>query len=286
MPPLTEQQINDRRKWIGSSDIAALFDRDPFRTKTEVWLEKTNRLESDKTTAAQKRGHYMEHACITFAEDELNTKIDRDVFVSGAGGLLAANLDGAIRPNGSIQAVVEAKSYVPGSPDHGAWGEDPYTDLVPERVILQTHVQMYCADASLAWVPGAEPAYRRFAFKMYKVERHEGIVDAILEVADDFWCNYVQKDIEPEKFDVPLNVLKRIRREPQSIIEVPDSVVNEWRTARDARLAAERVEKGKLEVLLLAMRDHEAAQCTTGLFRYPEELHHRAKNCPHCGEEA
>lgn len=42
--PITQKQREFRRSHIGSSDIAAILGKDPYKTAYDVWLDKTGQL--------------------------------------------------------------------------------------------------------------------------------------------------------------------------------------------------------------------------------------------------
>lgn len=300
---LTNEQLEERKKSIGSSDVAALFHMDPFKTASEVWLEKTNRLNPDKSKKASRRGHYLEHALLAFAEDELRATVHRKIRVFK--GILAANLDGATGDIAipAFESIVEAKSASDYAPDIEQWGKAG-TDNVPARVILQTHAQMDCADCAIAHVPMVTPVFTyadeseedddgepkgktqlgRFEFRMYAVHRNEDIVSAIRETAERFWRDHVVADKQPEDFQVSVETQKRIKREPKSVVTVDEKLIQRWLDTGEMLKKAKVERRNAQENLLTAMGTAEGARCELGLFVYRQENAGDAKVCE-CGRQ-
>ena len=144
--PITAQQREERKAWLGSSDMAAIMGLDPWRTPADVWAEKTGRLEQQEETSVMRRGNLLEGAILNFAEQELG-KLTRNVRSTVPELHLAANTD-AVADYGDPQnrLPVEAKSVGLWGDAGDDWGQEG-TDEVPERVIVQCHVHMRCLDA-------------------------------------------------------------------------------------------------------------------------------------------
>ncbi len=81
------------------------------------------------------------------------------------------------------------------------------------------------------------------------------IEEIVCTEAASFWYNCVQKDTPPENVIPAEAVMKRIRREPETIVDIPPEcvpLVEQWDELRTARLLAEKVEKkAKGEVINL-----------------------------------
>jgi putative phage-type endonuclease len=302
---LTESQRLERRNHIGSSDVGCLFRLDPFKTVGQLWLEKTGRLEPEKEQSAHKRGHWVEPGLIDFAKDYLgDPSIVRKVRVIGSDPLFASNLDAAVITDDScgfrdrdfsdqptirtdtehilrFSAVIEAKSASGYAVDIAQWGDEG-TDQVPERVILQCQIQMFCAGCDVAYVPALDVSRRRFDYKMYRVSRSEKIIESIIEAGHDFWDRYVKTDTQPDDFQVALAVLKRIRREPESEVEVEDTLVNLWLEAKEQLAEADTRKENAERNLVATLGDAEAGRCSFGLFTYLSQTKRSGPSVKEC----
>ncbi len=158
------------------------------------------------------------------------------------GGPLAANLDGLCRPMG---ANIEAKS-VNGTIDPDEWGE-PWTDQVPPRVIIQTHVAMICGKLSISYVPMVMPIYKRFEFRIFEIKFNPALAAEIRDRAISFWNDNVLAEKPPEDSIGTLEVLKKMKREPETVAEVDDALVQAWEAAKEEEKAANEVAKDAKE---------------------------------------
>lgn len=278
---ITTQQREARRALIGSSDVPALCNVDPYRSLYDLWLEKTGKLEDRLGSEDADRGTDLEPYVLDMFERRMGVRLERNVELRN-GGVFGANLDGAIRigkfrefRNESesgyielgyavdlqIEAVVEAKTTV----DAEAWGEPP--DDIPLRVFVQVQAQMMMAACSIAYIPVLIPKYKRFHFEVYQVLRHDELIAQIKERGEWFWERHVQRDIPPPDTLPHLEALKRIRREPQSLVHLDDEAARLWTNLEIAKQERKRWEQTIEEfqaALLQKLGDAEAGELPDG----------------------
>lgn len=250
--PITEQQKERRKNYIGASDVAALFGLDPFRTPYDVYLEKTDKLERDRaTTAALERGTFLESAILNWFVHTTGLAITRNQFRSAkpTGIPLGSNCDAIVNDNNN---PVEAKSQ--GAYATEVWG-DPGTDELPDRVILQAHAQMICTATAFCYVPVYLP-YRDF--QLFQVELRKEISVSIIERVCSFWDDNVQKDIPPEGLP-SLSVIKRVKRTPNKVTEIDLVLVEAYEELRQAYGEAGARKEQAQAAILAALGDAEAA---------------------------
>lgn len=266
---ITEEQKAERVKYIGSSDIAALFtdtegkSLDPFKTAKDVWITKFYELENKERdeTKPQSRGHRYESALIEFAESELGCKIETNPvklrFICESHPIFACNLDGytLISP----ASIVEAKT----TGLTGEWGE-PGTDDVPFRVNLQVQHQMLCTGLERAYIAVLLGRWG-LTEEIYVVDRNESIINAIIERGEQFWNDYVITGTPPPDSETGnIQLLKRIHRQPEKYADVPLYDVINWESAKEVRLLMEKQEKELFAKVIEALGDAEGARLTDG----------------------
>src|SRR5262252_6985451 len=205
-----------RRRYLGSSDMAAIIGKDPWgRTAGDVFCEKTGRIANIRDTVPMALGSYLEPAILSWTEDQLETPLQRDQFVIHAGGILAANLD-ALAPHNRPPAVVEAKSAgLIGRPHYLEEFGTPGTDEVPMHVMIQVQHQMACLEQQ----PGIPPIAHAIVpalligrgFVLYRVEKHQGLVEALVEEGERFWHDHVEANMPPREAP-SLRTLQRLLR--------------------------------------------------------------------------
>ena len=269
---ITKEQREERKKFIGSSDVAALFGLDPFKTSADVYAEKVFTIAEPNTTSDSiKIGNRHESACVDFVREALGVSVVTDPkllrFICPDHQIFACNLDAYTASDFMFQdtkitnenVIIEAKTT--GLADE--WGE-PGTDEAPYRVLLQVHHQMLCTgwDKAVIVVLMGKFGLRE---ELYYVRRNKVICDAIIEKCTDFWNGHVKTKIPPPD-SIPANIdlFSRIERIPESFAEVPDEVIRAWDEARRVRLDAEKAEKEAKARMLLDLGDAEAAKLSNG----------------------
>lgn len=263
---ISAQQREARRNYIGSSDAPAILGLDPYRSASDVWLEKTGQVDDFEGNNDTRRGTFLEPAILDWAAWKLGQQFKRNVMGCDHQLAIAANFDGI---NGDGGFIVEAKSSV----NADEWGEEG-TDQVPERVVAQTHHAMLVAGRGIrtAYVPVLLPGFRSFDFRLYKIERNDDLAAEIGRRGAAFMVDYVRPKIRPDDFKPSIEVLKRIRRELGKVTTVESEVADTWIIARAARLKAEKFEEEAERALLAAIGDAEAADHPGGRITYLEQF--------------
>jgi len=250
--PITAKQVERRKQYLGSSDMAAICGLNPWDTAKDVWIKKVFPLTPGKGTEATERGIYLESGLLDFASQKTGYKIIRNQF--RAKGIFGANLDGLARLNGSSMPIgFEAKTTNLSA----EWGEED-TDQVPDYVALQCHHQMYCADLERVFIPVLTTSFGRLDMRLYKIERDDALIAKLVKIGTDWWEAYVVPKIQPA--DGPparIELLKRIEREPGKIVDIPDDLVAHWDDIRRRRLDTKKLEEEALAYILQALGDAE-----------------------------
>lgn len=217
---LTAEERAWRRNHIGSSDIAALFGLDPYKTATAIFWEKVEEMPEEEGEALET-GNLLEEPIIQWCEKRIGHAIERKVRLvsqGNDGGVFSANLDGRVRRSG-----VEAKF----SGNFERWGDEG-TDQVPERVIMQTQEQCYVGDLEEVLVPAFIVDYRA-SFRLYRVKRHPDLIDMIVNRGMEFWEKNVKAGTPPDKDPTPpVRLLKAIHREPETVLELDGDASATW----------------------------------------------------------
>lgn len=258
---LTPEQLVRRRKHLGSSDMAAVLGLDPYRTRYDVWLEKTEKLEDEpeKDTEPQKRGKFLEHALLDYIEYELGSVNRTAMEILHPNNIILDHPDGKLIAD---NRPIEAKSV--GMYTKEQWGQ-PGTDEVPDRVVIQCQVHIDCCNADYCYIPVYLPIKE---FQTYGVVRDEEIINVIRETSEEFWSINVKKDIPPE-VSPSLSYAKRIRRTPDIIdMTVPDEIVSAKLEADKALSLAKKAQEQANADILAAMGQAEIAKFNDGTVTY------------------
>lgn len=296
--------------------MSMILGLDPqWGNASDLLLEKAGKLSPNGETSQPAQFG-------TDIEDSLLSWFEREYRLAERGMMLlrnqrlvaepfACHLDAGIvtagkRGRADINEIVEAKwtSLV------DEWG-DEMTDQVPERVLVQTHVQMHCVGdhCRVAWVPVMMPGHRIPERRKYRVERDDDLMQVIVTAGEDFWRSVKHYrdtgEITLPEFAPRLEVLKRWKREPKTIKfsalhvfdagefceycgaerkdlsageasvicpEAPASLIQQWEAAKVKRNGADADVDNLFARILLHLREAEGAELPDGrIFTYPEE---------------
>lgn len=252
-----------RAERMGASDAAAALGLSPFCSEYELAGLKTGRIEPDKSdTKSTKSGRQFETNVLDVAEEELGPIARGElVYASGPDFPLASTLDGRVI---QTRNPVEAKTTGIVGPVYGEWGDEG-SDVVPAYNLVQAVVQMICTEADLvhlyALIGGR-------GYVRYRILRDDQVCQEITERLSRWWQRHVIERVEPTQSEpVPLEVIKRIRRQPEKTIELYDQdlqTVADYEAAKALKSSAEKTAEAAQAKLLLLMGDAEAATLPDG----------------------
>lgn len=173
--------LEERRKGIGGSDIAAILGLSPFKTPLQVYQDKRKEVRAWSGSPQTDWGKRMEPVIRQWYSDTTG----RAVRLPGGDGygimfatdypFMLATLDG-FTDDGRIVEIKTAR--------HGkGWGE-PGTNEIPDYYAVQCHHQMIVSGMEVADVPvsicGSSP-------ELYTIEKDVEIREMIIEAAAKFW---------------------------------------------------------------------------------------------------
>lgn len=257
--PITPHQLEQRRKYIGSSDAPAICGVSPWSNPGKVFLEKLGKVEDAEVTEAQERGNFVEDSILNWFAAKTQKRIVRNQYRVSESGYQCANLDALCS-----DAIVEAKS---GSDRDGWWGSIP--DGIPEHVRIQCQHQMIVTDIKLAFIPALIVEFGRPVFRLYQQEWSNDLAEVVQELEYDFWHKHVLKEAPPPEVP-PLEVLKRIRRMPNKSVLVADELVERWQASKAALSEMKKQAEADEAAVLAALGDAEEGRTNLGTLTYFE----------------
>lgn len=264
--PITEAQRESRRKHLGSSDVAAILGVDPFKNAYDVWLEKTGKVDSsDISSEAAEIGNALETGILNLAERKLGRILRNQYRSAKDRGLpLGANIDGLVIASNE---PIDAKTSGITGPLFGNWGDEG-TDQVPDHIITQAHVHMLCVDKEICHIAAVLGGR---GFQLFQVPEDKELRNIICEKAIEFWEKHVQADVPPANVTPSALMIKRIIREPNSVVDVPDELVQKWLDAQQAKRDAEKMCDAAQAEVLAALGQAECGNCSFGQVTYFEQ---------------
>lgn len=244
---ITKKQLENRKNYVGSSDVAAILGLSPWATTFDVWLSKTSKLDEVKhTSEAMEDGNLLESVVLRWASKELGAIEKRPAMLEAKYQELpiVSHPDGIVKSDGT---PVEVKTAGMRGALQGNWGEAG-TDEIPEQYLVQATVHMICMKSELCHVPAWVGHRGRI---MYRVNRNPDLVSLILERVDAFW-KLVKSDTPPEGWPT-YEVARMIRRQEGKRIALPASPVATWREleakAKEAKDAADQAKAAVLAIM-------------------------------------
>lgn len=257
---ISQEQLNDRRQGIGSSDAPAILGLSKYKSPYDVWLDKTGKIQNSSAGQAAWIGNMLEDAILGMAAQSLGKKVvaaDGEKSTTFIKGLLRANVDGMIDVFQEGSPIVEVKT----TGQLADWG-DAMTDSVPSHVLVQIHHQMLCTKSQMCYVARLGAAFG-FSFDIFPVRYDEAFAKEMESEVLAWWDNHVVKDIPPSiESGVPnLELLKSMSRKKGKTIILPESLFVAEREAKEAAAAAELLHNEAKAVLMAAMGDATVATC-------------------------
>lgn len=256
-----------RRRYLGASEVPAILGISPYANAADIYHQKTGDLDSWEGNAATETGNLLEDALIRWASRKLDVKVRRNQWRVHGNKIHAATLDAAIidrreglecKTSGLLNAMFNGDD----------WGAE-YSDAVPEAVLVQAQAQMLAADLDRIWVPALLGGGR--GLSMFKIDRHPDIIQVILERGTRFWHDHVIARVPPADLTPSVEVLKRIRREPESSTTIDDTVFAAFIEAKAVAKEAKRIEDEARARLLEALGTAEVAECSLGRISFLEQ---------------
>lgn len=183
-----DEWLNLRKSGIGGSDCADACGLSRWKTRFELWLDKTGRSKPQPAGEAAYWGRVMEPILRTeFARRTGFTVKEMPAFFrSAAYTFMLANIDGCVKTDNGY-AILEIKTA-------GSYAVADWEDGLPVEYYLQ--IQHYLA------VLGAQKAFvavllggNKFSYQ--EIMRDEATIKNIVAMEQDFWNNYVLKDVPP-----------------------------------------------------------------------------------------
>ena len=254
---ITPQQLIQRNKGLGASDISIILGFNPWRSERDLWAVKTNRVSTDDTSSeAAYIGSMLEPAILKLAAEKIGLPVHapKSTFVRG---ILRANVDGMVQGSRKGATIVEAKltSITEG------WGSD-MSDEIPYAVWLQVQTQMLCAESQLAYVARLSTTFGA-KFTLHPITFDAAFAASIEATATAWWERHVIADEEPLG-TMNVDTIGRMTRINGKSIVIDQLLVQAERAAHAAKSIAEELHEEARSQLLAAMGDAEYATTEDG----------------------
>ena len=242
----------DRTKYLGGSDVAAILGISPWRTPLEVYLDKVQPREKPVDPNKQRvftRGQRMEPYVIDLLAEETGMEIIHrgNRYIHRDYGFIAAEIDAEAASGENI----EIKTVSPFKAKE--WGE-VQTDAIPVHYTAQAmHGLMVTGKQVCIFgeLIGGDD------FRIYRVERDEETIQAILEKEVAFWDRI--KNLNPPEATSVSDISLMFEKDAGTSIEADGKALALFNDLRDMKSRFKSLEE-EIEVseekLKLYMQEH------------------------------
>ncbi len=196
---LNERQkyLLNRQKFIGGSDVAAAMGISKYKTRMELYIEKTIYEPIDISNEKMDMGNIIEPIIIKRFYDlpEICGKYD-DYFT---GRQFVIKKHRYIKPTPDLILLkyefYEPNLEIPVDVKNAECRYKNYSDWdIPVDYFAQLQCQIAACDAPYGYLV---VLFNGWHLEHYKIERNQNFIDSMLESVNDFWFNYVKKGIIP-----------------------------------------------------------------------------------------
>lgn len=232
-----------RNGGIGGSDIAVIMGVSPWKTRYQLWLEKTGKAPPPKKTEAMARGNLFEPAARAYFEEQLDTEFyptcgEREDKPHHKGSFDGISMDGEILEIKvpMLKALEVAKSGV-----------------IPDYYIMQDNWLMYISGATRCYHGTYDPVQTKGYYKL--ITRDDALIEEMVAAADEFWW-HVQENEAPE-----IDEKEHVIVDDEQIIALSEIVRKrklETKAAKDTAARLKKLEDEAVKELLDHLDDGNA----------------------------
>ena len=150
--PITNKQdwLENRLLDVTSTEVSCLFDKNPFKTKLDLYYEKKDKLIQNIDSPRMAWGRRLENSIARgFAEEQGVEVKPYDVYLSDKSRRMGSSFDYKIL--GEQEALLEIKNvdrYV----FHDKWDEDSEGVNAPSYIEMQLQYQLHLANIDLGYI--------------------------------------------------------------------------------------------------------------------------------------
>lgn len=190
-----QEWLEERKTYIGGSDLGSILGINNFRTELDVYFEKTAEgIAEDTASEAAYWGNVLEGVVAQEYAKRTGFKIEKPAGLirHKQYPFIACNLDYWVIDDQGNSHILECKTA--NQMKVTCWGEEG-TNQIPESYLYQ--VAYYAAitgvnRVDIAVLIGGQD------FRIYRYDKNEVMEDKLLRVAQKFWNNHVLAGVPPK----------------------------------------------------------------------------------------
>lgn len=198
MPSQSHQDwLHNRRQVISGTDISSIMGVNPYKTRFDLWLDKTNQLEPIQDNEAMRIGRIVEPGLRIEAERQYGSIMEAPgCLQSNRWPIMGGTPDGLRE---GIPWIFEFKtagirnSFATLKLDQTDWG-DEQTDQVPANYLYQCMWYMGLTGADQCQLIAL---IGNHGVREYTIERDQELIEIMVAEADKFWRDHVEGGEQP-----------------------------------------------------------------------------------------
>jgi putative phage-type endonuclease len=254
----------ERRHFIGGSDIGAILGLNPYKTPVDVWMEKTGKAREQSSNLAMRFGTFAE--AFVASEYTLTTGLavrePQNTFIHPELAFCRAHLDRLVYGETCTEPetvhpirILECKTANPFRQEQ--WGESG-TNQIPFSYLCQCVWYMAITD-----LPKTDLAvlFGNSDFRIYTIDRDLELEKIVLEKAQIFWNEHVIKDIPPQTSSEEDCKKLFEQSSPEKVIEADEALLNLAKEYQALLAKEQEIENGLDQIkqeFMNAMQDAES----------------------------
>lgn len=252
-----------RAKGIGASDAAAVCGVSQYRSRYQVWLEKTGKGGKQPENEAMLWGKRLEPIIMQFYEERTGLKIAAEFVQKRCEHTNYRWMRATLDAVNSAGQLVEVKACGIGTAR--GLGESGDTDSLPTAWILQVQHQMAVTGFSEADIAVFHPSLE---LRIYPVRRDDDLIEAMIDSEAEFWeCVQEVREPTPETIEDYLDWTKRTASRGSRIALDNLEASNAATRLQAIRMSAKAIEQAESEAKYAIIRHlagHEYGDLSDG----------------------
>lgn len=176
--------LEQRKQYLGASEVPAVCGLDPFKTALDVWAIKKG-LTKDESSIAADMGNLFEDPLLSYYAAKHGRKLVKPGTLTRSDfAWMAATPDSITECRRNVQVKVV-----------GRWMVDRWDDGAPDYTQVQCQWEMHVADLGVtdvvACLGGTD-------YKEFEVKRDDEVIGHLVEICSRFWRDHIEGDRMPE----------------------------------------------------------------------------------------
>jgi len=256
----SEEWVQDRKEYLGGSELAAAFGKSKYQTPLQLWMIKTGRMEPQGSSPITELGHILESVVAEkFTETTgLKARNRSQAYQHPRHCFLRGNIDRQITSSNlhDSPGVLEIKTTSSQRLKHEE-------NLYPLSWEYQIQWYLFLSGYSYSYLAIMERDTGVF-HEPILIQRNQELIDELFEKAVTWWNTHILADIPPD----PMNnedmlILFPNSEEGKILVATPGSygLYNELCKVRDRKSDLEKMEEYLQVQLKQKLGDHELLQC-------------------------